>query len=165
MTHVQFIYRKDEDKEVPVLRSLNRFLSATMKQCWRFKHHPLTKGHDLYQILPGVDLPIEDLMEQVTDKIEENDRRIVGIDKDTGGFMVYCPSVDALTDLWAMCDVINRALVGALFSGEENEVLRRFKVENASVRTFISGPEYLRYKCQVNGTKYEKHEYQDQTDD
>ena len=131
------------------MASINRFLSLTMKQCWRYKHHPLTTDLDLYQVIPGVDLPIKDLVARVTDRVEERDRRIVGVDTTSGALIVYCPTPDALSDLWAMCDVINRALSLTLLAGEENEVLEKFKLASATTRTIISGPEFLQYKRQL----------------
>ena len=148
-TGLKFQYRKDQEKEVPVTESFNDFLSATMKQCWRYKHHPLTTDSDLYPIIAGVDLPIKDLVARVTNKIEERDRRIVGVDNASGAFVVYCPTTDALSDLWAMCDVINRSLSATLFSGDENPILEHFKLEGVTTRTIISGPEFLQYKNQL----------------
>ena len=88
-------------------------------------------------------------MKCVTDQIEACDRRIVGMDEESDSFIVYCPTPDALSDLWAMCDRINGALVNTLLSGDNNEILARFKLHSVQVRTIISGPEFLRYKREL----------------
>ena len=149
LTELEFLSYKDEDKELPILRSFNKFLLATLKQCWRLKHHPLTQDGDLFQIIPGVDLPIQQLCENVTNHIEDRDRRIVGIDDKSGSFLVYCPTPDALSDLWAMCDRINAALHNTLLSGLENQVLKKFRVRSVKCRTIIAGPEFLQYKQEL----------------
>ena len=147
---VDFHYRKDEEKEMPVVRQLNRLLSATLKQCWRLKHHPLTSEDDLFQLLAGVDMPIRELQEAVTDKIECYDRRIVGVDEKSGAFIVYCPTPYALTDLWAMCDVINLALTSNLMNADSGvTLLEKFKLHSAEARTIINGPEFLQYKEEI----------------
>ena len=146
VSSMEFKFFKDEEKELPMMRSFNKFLTAVMKQCWRLKHHPLTKLNDLVQILPGVDLPIPELQQEVTNKIEEYDRRIVGIDKDTGAFLVYCPDPEALRDLWSMCDRINELLTARLLGPGRDEAMEVFRLRGATLRTVISGPEFLEYK-------------------
>lgn len=149
---MEFKFFKDEEKELLIMRSFNKFLTAVMKQCWRLKHHPLTQEQDLVQILPGVDLPITELQHEVTDKIEEYNRRIVGIDKETGAFLVYCPDTEALHDLWSMCDRINTMLTDRLIGPGRNESLEVFRLREAKLRTIISGPEFLQYKEQLMQT-------------
>ena len=89
---------------------------------------------------------MEKLIRHVTNKIGDRNRRIVGLERKTGSFIVYCPNPDALSDLWAMCDVINNKLRRELFSGEPNPVLNELKLKDLKIRTVISGPEFLNYK-------------------
>ena len=88
-------------------------------------------------------------MSLVTNHIEQRDRRIVGVDEQDGSFVVYCPTADALSDLWAMCVRINEALVHTLLPGDQNPIITQFRLTNAHVRTVISGPEFLRYKNEL----------------
>ena len=119
-----------------------------MKQCWRLKHHPLTKQSDLFQLLPGIQIPIDELVKKVTDKIEERDRRILGLDE-SGAFIVYCPTPEALSDLWAMSDVINERLVRTLLVGDPCPILRHFKLKKADMKTTMIGPEFIQYKKEL----------------
>lgn len=141
----------DEEMELPLQRNFNCILFSIMKQCWRLKHHPLTTEEDLFQLIPGINLPIQELVESVTNKIEENDRRIIGADEKTGAFIVYCPTQDALMDLWAMCDVINERLMNILElrDPDSGPVLARFGLLEADVVTEIAGPELLTYKSEI----------------
>ncbi len=144
--HVLFHIGEDEGKEVAIQRTLNHLVCETMKQCWRLKHHPLTHTGDLFELLPGVNVPVEKLVKHVTDKIEDRDRRIVGYDDKSKSFIVYCPTPDALSDLWAMCDVINTRLHFLLFKNSSTPILSRFEIKGTIGRTVISGPEFLKYK-------------------
>ena len=96
--------------------------------------------------MPFVEQSLEPLMKNVTNKIEELDRQILGIDKKTGSFLVYCPTTDSLVDLWAMCDVINNALIQNLLIQNKQKLLSHFGLKDVTVRTVISGPELLEYK-------------------
>lgn len=117
------------------------------------QHHPLTTDSDVDQLLPPIGLPIDDLIAEVTNLIENKDRRIVGVDRETSSFIVYCPTVSSLKDLWAMCDRINAGLVkhvvGSGTTVIEAPLMRRFNLLAADVQTTISGPEYLLYKNQL----------------
>ena len=149
-TNLEILTESDREKELLKQREFNQFLTALMKQCWRLKHHPLTQDTDLFQLLPGVSLPIQELVHDVTDVIEDRDRRIVGVDDVTGAFIVYCPSPTALQDLWSRCDVINGVLEKILFRGHQpSPVARAFGLEYAKLRTSIKGPEYLAYKKEL----------------
>lgn len=138
--------RGDEDLELPVVRTVNNFMIQTLKQSWRLKHHPLTQKGDLFQLIPGIEVPVDLLMKNVIEKIEEFDRRIIGVDSKSGSFFVYCPNPFALSDLWAMCDVINKRLLENMFSGPDNSILLGFDLKAVNTRTVISGPEFLKYK-------------------
>ena len=150
VTAIAMAMPEDMVKELVVIREFNKFLTALLKQCWRLKHHPLTQERDLFEIMPGVTLPIKELQDSVTEKIEEKERRIVGVDEDTGAFYVYCPTPQTLRDLWSDCDKINHLLVSTLYQGKiPNDVLRMFGLEWANIRTLIKGPEFLTYKEEV----------------
>ena len=138
------------DKELFIIREFNKFLAAMMKQCWRLKHHPLTSEDDLFEIVPGVALPIKELQDSVTEMIEEKDRRIVGVDDKTGAFYVYCPTPQTLRDLWSDCDKINKLLMSIVFRHKaEYDPLKMYDIHYAKVRTLIKGPEFLKYKEEV----------------
>ncbi len=94
----------------------------------------------------GLELPVEKLIRHVTNKIEDRNRRIVGLDTKTGSFIVYCPTPDSLSDLWAMCDVINNKLKRELFGEDPSPVLNEFQLKGCTLKTTISGPEFLTYK-------------------
>ena len=97
-------------------------------------------------------MPTEKLIKEVTDHIEERDRRIVGFEEEAGAFVVYCPTPDALSDLWAMCDRINEKLIETLFVGNENSeniMMSKYNIKDADVQTVISGPEFLKYKNEL----------------
>jgi len=117
------------------------------------QHHPLTRDADVYELLPSIGLPIDELISDVTDLIEDEERRIVGVDRRTSSFIVYCPTVSSLRNLWAMCDRINAGLVKHVV-GNGNDVIeaplmRKFNLLAADVQTTISGPQYLIYKNQL----------------
>ena len=117
------------------------------------QHNPLTSDSDVDHLLPPIGLPIDELIDDVTNLIEDKDRRIVGVDRDTKAFIVYCPTLYSLKDLWAICDVINaglvRHIVGTASKTIETPLMRRYNLLAADVHTTISGPEYLRYKNQL----------------
>ena len=105
---------------------------------------------------PGIPTPTKELMEKVTNHIEEWDRRIVGFEEETGSFIVYCPTPDALSDLWAMCDRINKVLVETLLPSSNDtavSLLHRFCLKRVLVRTIIKGPEFLKYKQELMSTR------------
>lgn len=143
VTSVTFTLSRDEEKELPIVRSFNQFLTAALKQSWRLKHHPLTQMHDLPPLLPRLQLPIELLRDTVINKMEEHDRRIVGVDD--GAFVVFCPTAAALSDLWAMCDRINAMLSQGLLQG--GNVANAFRLKEVQTRVHIEGPEFLRYRA------------------
>lgn len=149
MSSVAFKSGRDVELELPVLRALNGFISQTLRQVWRLKHHPLTHKDDLQDLLPDVTIPYDHLMTRVTNKIEEHDRRIVGMNDKNGAFIVYCPTPSSLSDLWAMCDVINSGLVETLLLGDCGDVLGHFRLTAAHVVSVISGPEFLAYKKEL----------------
>ena len=66
---------------------------------------------------------------------------------------MYCPNPDALSDLWAMCDVINNKLRRELFGGDLNPVLNELQLKDLKIRTIISGPEFFELQTQVIGYK------------
>ena len=146
MTRLTFKVEEDAELELPVLRALNQFVSETLRQCWRLKHHALTTEDDLRELLPGVSVPFHELLQNVTNKIEGWDRRIVAVDDTSGAFIVYCPTPEALSDLWAMCDVINWGLFETLLGGRAGDILGRFGLKRACISSFISGPDFLKYK-------------------
>ena len=122
-------------------------------KCINVQHNALTTDADVDHLLPPIGLPIDELIADVTDVIEDKDRRIVGVDRDTKAFIVYCPTLYSLKDLWAICDCINaglvRHIVGTGSTTIETPLMRRYNLLAADVHTTISGPEYLSYKSQL----------------
>ena len=92
---------------------------------------------------------MEELAKHVTDKIEEQHRRIVAFDRKSESFIVYCPTIYALNDLWAACDEINSSLIERLITGEENPILKEYQLQAVDIRSNISGPELLKYKSEI----------------
>ena len=137
------------DRETVIEKSVNNLMLDLLKQSWRLRRHPLIERSDLYQPIEGIDLPVTHLANHVTDKIEECNRRIVAFDKNTNCFVIYCPTIYALNDLWAACDTINNDLIEQLITGEENPIMKEFELRAVNIRTSISGPELLKYKNQI----------------
>jgi hypothetical protein len=144
----------DAAREAEVRRRFNHFLLSAMRQSWRVKRHPLETGQELRVILDRLpQLPIKELVCCVIDALEQNDRRIVSIDCQTGSLVISCPDVEALRDLWAMCDKVNSALRSILLRDDQdsavNPVLTEFGLRKALTRVVMFGPEFLRYKQQL----------------
>lgn len=143
-------FYEEDEKELQIRKSFNAFLLNLLKQCWRLKHDPLTTEADLFSLVPDVQLPVRELIREVTDRIEEFDRCIVAADDSTGAFIVYCPTADSLSDLWAMCDRINGALTRTLLAlPEPNPILDHFRLRSATFRTVIDGSEFLKLKQSI----------------
>lgn len=141
-----FYHKLDESRQYEVKADMNDFLFSMLRHCWRVKHHPLTQKKDFLHILAD-SVPVELIVSDLINKIEEFDRRITQFDDRTRSLIVYCPTADALRDLWAMCDVINTALM----TGLNNKVLEYFDIKGVLTRTSISGPELLQYKGAMLG--------------
>lgn len=71
----------DGPRERDTRRRFNRFLIGAMRQAWRVKRNRLQSPDELPVILERQPrLPVEELVRCVTDAIEDQDRRIVGVD-------------------------------------------------------------------------------------
>lgn len=145
VTQMKFINQTDGREETATRNRLAGFLVSLLKQSWRLKRHPLIKLSDLQSLLPGTQLPFEDIIKNITDKIEDMDRRIVEVDETNTSLNVYCPGRKALRDLWAMNDRINKSLAELLFKNDRFSILMHFKLKDATTRIAIPGPEFLKH--------------------
>ena len=154
VTRVEFVRTRDEEtKEIPTLRALNKFIIHTLKQCWRLKHDPLTRSEDIQPVVPGINLSLSKIVDDVINFIEQHDRRIVGVDSDSTSFTVYCPNASSLGNLWAMADRINRALYHNLVSDDNRQLVDKYKLARISTRGVISGPEFLKYTRELSNSE------------
>ena len=151
VSHLVFEYpTRVRNRETIIEKSVNNLLLSALKQSWRLRRHPLIEHSDLFQLITGVELPVDDVARYVTDKIEQHYRRIIAFEQQTGCFIVYCPTIYALNDLWAACEQINTALVERLIlTGEDNQIMNEYELKAVDIQTNISGPELLKYKSEI----------------
>lgn len=146
VAQLDFLHPNDDQHETETRRRLSTFLVSLLRQSWRLKRHSLiTTAADLHPLLAGVSLPMEKVIKNVTDKVEDLGRRIVAVDDASGCLFVYCPGRKALRDLWSMSDRINKAMTDVLFKDDKLGVLGRFKLREAQTKLVIPGPEFLKH--------------------
>ena len=101
---------------------------------------------DLHEIFPEwhENIPVNELLDNVIDEIEKQGRRIVSFDEKNKKLMIFCPTPEALSDIWSNCDVINRALECILKANDP--FMAMFEAKSLKTRFYMAGPELLKYK-------------------
>lgn len=146
VAQLEFAQPNDSQHETETRRRFASFLLALIRQSWRLKRHSLIcSSADLQPLFTGIDLPMDKVIKNVTDKVEDLGRRIVAIDDASGSLFVYCPGRKALRDLWSMSDRINKSMAEVLLQDDKLAILGQFKLKEASTRLVIPGPEFLKH--------------------